>query len=67
MTSYIVALARYREAERVMARAERNLDRMIEHGVEEGRAWQLAGVDLADRRVLRAYDEMLRARRLMAY
>jgi hypothetical protein len=62
MTSYIIALARYREAERVMARAERMLDRMIEHGVEETRAYTVAGVNLTDRRCIRAYQEMRRAR-----
>jgi hypothetical protein len=65
MTSYLVALAQYHAAERVMARAVRQLDRMIEHGVDENRAWLLAGVDLADRRCIRAYHEMLRARRLL--
>jgi hypothetical protein len=62
MTSYIVALARYHEAKRVMARAERNLDRMVEHGVDEDHAYLAAGVALADRRCIRAYHEMRRAR-----
>jgi hypothetical protein len=62
----IVAVARYHEATRVMARAERILDRMIEHGVAEDRAYTIAGVGLADRRCIRAYHEMKRARRLLA-
>jgi hypothetical protein len=45
---------------------ERNLDRMIEHGVDKNPAWLLVGMDLADRRCIRAYHEMLRARRLLA-
>jgi hypothetical protein len=62
MTSYIVALAQYHAARHTMARAERNLDRMIEHGADENRAYTLAGVALADVRSLRAYGEMSRAR-----
>jgi hypothetical protein len=48
-----------------MARAERNLDRMLERGVDEDRAWLLAGVNLADVRQLHAYGEMHRARELL--
>jgi hypothetical protein len=39
MTGYLVALARYHAARRTMARAERLLDRLLEHGVSEDRAW----------------------------
>jgi hypothetical protein len=63
MTSYIVALAQYHEARHTMARAERLLDRLLEHGVSEDRAYTLAGVALCDRRCIRAYHEMHRARR----
>jgi hypothetical protein len=66
MTSYLVAMARYHEAERVMAAAEAMLDRLIEGGMSEDRAWLLAGVHLADVRCVRAYQAMLRARRLLA-
>jgi hypothetical protein len=44
-----------------MARAERVLDRLIENGVDDDRAYKLAGVNLADVRQLRAYGEMQRA------
>jgi hypothetical protein len=62
MTGYLVALARYHAARRTMARAERLLDRLLEHGVSEDRAWQLAGVHLCDRRCIKAYQEMRWAR-----
>jgi hypothetical protein len=61
-TAYLAAQRQHDEAARLMARAERNLDRMIEHGVAEDRAWLLAGVHLCDVRNLRAYGEMSRAR-----
>jgi hypothetical protein len=61
--SYIVALAQYHAARRTMVRCERLLDRLLAHGVSEDRAWLLAGVALADRRCIRAYHEMRRARR----
>jgi hypothetical protein len=60
--AYITAQRQYHEAARVMARCERMLDRMVEHGVEEGHAYLAAGVGLADRRCLRAYGEMSRTR-----
>jgi hypothetical protein len=62
MTSFIVAAARYQEARHLMARAERLLDRLLARGVSEDRAYTLAGVALADRRCIRAYHEMRRAR-----
>jgi hypothetical protein len=63
--AYLAAQRQHREASRVMARAERNLDRMLERGVDEDRAWLLAGVNLADVRQLHAYGEMHRARELL--
>jgi hypothetical protein len=60
--AYVAAAARYREASRLMTRAERVLDRMLAHGVEESRAFEVAGVGLADERTVRAYREMRRAR-----
>jgi hypothetical protein len=65
VTSYLAAQRQHHEAARLMARAERNLDRMIEHGVDEDRAYLAAGVGLADRRCLKTYAKVLRARRLL--
>jgi hypothetical protein len=62
MTSYVIALAQYQAARRRMVRAERLLDRLLEHGVDEDRAWQLAGMHLCDVRCIKAYAEMRRAR-----
>jgi hypothetical protein len=66
VASYLAAQRQHREAERVMARAERMLDRMIEHGVDEDRAYKLAGVALADARSVRAYQDMRQAREALA-
>jgi hypothetical protein len=62
LAAYLAAAARHREARHTMARCERLLDRMIEHGVDEDHAYLAAGVGLADRRCIRAYHEMHRAR-----
>jgi hypothetical protein len=59
--AYVAAVARHREARHTMARAERVLDRLIENGVDDDRAYKLAGVNPADVRQLRAYGEMQRA------
>jgi hypothetical protein len=59
--AYLAAQRQHREASRVMARAERVLDRLIERGVDEDRAYKVAGVGLADVRAGRAYQEMSRA------
>jgi hypothetical protein len=62
VASYLAAQRQHHEAARLMARCERVLDRLIEGGVDENRAYTLAGVALADVRSLRAYGEMSRAR-----
>jgi hypothetical protein len=47
---------------RIMKRAERTFFRLADrHGVEERRAYTIAGVALADERSVRAYQEMLQA------
>jgi hypothetical protein len=65
VASYLAAERQHHEAARLMARAERVLDRLIEHGVNENRAWQLAGVHLCDVRSLHASQHMRRARELL--
>jgi hypothetical protein len=65
VASYLAAERKHHEASRVMARAERILDRLIENGVAEDRAYRIAGVHLADVRDLRAYGEMSRAREVL--
>jgi hypothetical protein len=67
MTAYLAAQRQHHEAEQLMAAAEATLDRLIESGVDEDRAWTLAGVNLADVRCLRAYQKMLQARRLLEF
>jgi hypothetical protein len=65
LAAYIAAERQHHAAERIMARAERVLDRLLEHDVDENRAYMLAGVALADVRSLRAYQEMSRAGELL--
>jgi len=65
LAAYFAAKRQHHEAARLMARAERTLDRLIENGVDENRAWLLAGVHLADVRCIRAYQKMTRALRLL--
>jgi len=54
MQSYVLALEEHRRAESLMADAERRLDRFCNDGISDKDAYARAGVDLADRRALRA-------------
>jgi hypothetical protein len=67
VASYLAAQRQHHEAARVMAHCEATLDRLIESGVDENTAWLLAGMNLADVRSLRAYQKMMRARRLLEF
>jgi hypothetical protein len=58
---YLAAERQHHEAARLMARCEQLFDELVERGVDENRAWLLAGVHLADIRSIRAYQKMTRA------
>lgn len=55
------AKARYAIAQRLMSRAERTFNKLSMKGVEDERAYTLAGVDLADERSVRACQEKKQA------
>ena len=59
------AKARYAIAQRLMSRAERTFNKLSMKGVEDERAYTLAGVDLADERSVRACQEKKRAFELL--
>jgi hypothetical protein len=61
VASYLAAERQHHEAARLMARCEQMLDRLIDNGVDENLAWTIAGVNLADVREVRAYQQMRRA------
>jgi hypothetical protein len=65
ISAYLAARSRHAKAERLMARSERILDKLLSRGVDENRAYKLAGVDLADERSVRAYGKMWQARLLL--
>lgn len=60
MADYLAATARHDEAERLMARAERIFSKLA-RTLDDDRAYEIAGVGLADNRSLRAYAEKRRA------
>jgi hypothetical protein len=62
---YLTGRERHVEASRAMNRATRIFHKLLEHGVDDDRAYELAGVHLADCRDVRAYaDERAALHRL---
>jgi hypothetical protein len=61
LAAFLIAQARHQEAARVMARAERTFFRLLKRGVDENRAYTIAGVNLADERSVRTYQDMKQA------
>ena len=57
LTAYLDATARHAEATRLMVRAQRTFNKLCIRGVDEDRAYKLAGVGLADVRDVRACTE----------
>ena len=60
LVEYLAATARHAEAERLMQRAERTMDKLAKRCGDE-RAYEIAGVGLADERSTRAYQQERRA------
>lgn len=54
LEEYVAARAHHSEARRTMARAERAFHKLLKRGIDEDRAYKIAGVNLADRRSLAA-------------
>lgn len=61
LAEYLAAKARHAEADRLYHRAGRTL-RKLARWASDDRAYELAGMSLADNRCLRAYAEQRRAR-----
>ena len=63
MTSYLDARRRYLDACHLMTAAEQRLDDLLASGLDDESAWLRSGASLADRRCLKAHQEMHRAAR----
>ena len=60
LIEYLAAKARHAAAERLMHRAERTFDKLAKRCGDK-RAYEIAGVELADERSVRAYQQERRA------
>jgi hypothetical protein len=60
LAKYLAAKARHADSERLMHRAGRTFDKLAKRCGDK-RAYEIAGVELADERSLRAYQQECRA------
>src|SRR5512134_2057162 len=57
LAAYLAAHARHEDAERGYHRVGRVFEKLVKRGVDDERAYELAGLSLADRRGLQACGE----------